>query len=60
MTPPPAYQCLGNNKSAPIPSAPKIEPQTLTFNNHPYETPKIQSTPYEIHNLQQNYTISNN
>ena len=57
ITPPPADQCLGNNltftninHTAPIPSAPKIEQQTTSFNNHPYETPIpiSQSTPYEI------------
>ena len=36
ITPPPAYQCLGNSLSAPIPSAPKIEQHNILFNNHPY------------------------
>ena len=50
ITPPPAYQCLGNCLSAPIPSAPKIEQHNILFNNHPYETPIPinQPTPYEI------------
>ena len=50
ITPPPAYQCLGNSLSAPIPSAPKIEQHNILFNNHPYETPLPinQPTPYEI------------
>ena len=50
ITPPPAYQCLGNILPAPIPSAPKIEQHNILFNNHPYETPIPinQPTPYEI------------
>ena len=59
ITPPPAYQCLGNNvtsnnnnHTAPTPSAPIIEQQTIPLNNHPYETPIPipihQPTPYEI------------
>ena len=50
ITPPPAYQCLGNSLSAPIPRAPKIEQHNILFNNHPYETPIPinQPTPYEI------------
>ena len=50
ITPPPAYQCLGNSLSAPIPSAPKIEPHNILFIKHPYETPIAinQPTPYEI------------
>ena len=50
ITPPPAYQCLGNSLSAPIPSAPKIEQLNILFNNHPYETPLPinQPTTYEI------------
>ena len=57
ITPPPAYQCLGNNVSfnntphnAPISSAPIIQQQPTSFNSHPYETPLPinQSTPYEI------------
>ena len=35
ITPPPAYQCLGNSLSAPIPSAPKIEQHNSLFNKHP-------------------------
>ena len=50
ITPPPAYQCLGNSLSTPIPSAPKIEQHNILVNNHPYETPITinQPTPYEI------------
>ena len=59
ITPPPAYQCLGNNVSfsntplthnAPLPSAPKIQQQTTSFQTHSYETPlnMNQSTSYEI------------
>ena len=39
ITPPPAYQCLRNSLSAPIPNAPKIEQHNILFNNYPYETP---------------------
>ena len=50
ITPPPAYQFLGNSLSAPIPSAPKIEHHNILFNKHPYETPITinQPTPFEI------------
>ena len=50
ITPPPAYQCLGNNLSPPIPSAPQIDKHNILFNKHPYETPITinQPTPYEI------------
>ena len=50
ITPPPAYQCLENSLSAPIPSAPKIEQHNILFNNHPYETPipVNKPTPFEI------------
>ena len=61
ITPPPAYQCLGNNVSfnstphnAPLPSAPNIQHQSKSFHEHSYETslPINQSTqpstPYEI------------
>ena len=50
ITSPPAYQCLGNSLTAPIPSAPKIEQHNILFNNHPYESPIPinQPTPYEI------------
>ena len=52
MTPPPAYQCIGNSLSAPIPSAPKVEQHNNLFHNHPYETPIPinQQKPYEIPN----------
>ena len=52
MTPPPAYQCIGNSLSAPIPSAPKVEQHINLFHNHPYETPIPinQQKPYEIPN----------
>ena len=48
ITPPPAYQYLGNN--APLPSAPHLQQQPTSFNGHSYETPLTiqQSTPYEI------------
>ena len=53
ITPPPAYQCLGNNVSfntpqttllttphiAPIPSAPNIQQQSSTFHGSSYEPP---------------------
>ena len=60
ITPPPAYQCLGNNISfpnmplthnIPLPSAPNIQQQqTTSFQTHSYEqTHNInQSTSYEI------------
>ena len=59
ITPPPAYQCLGNNGSfpntplthnAPLPSAPNIQQQSTSFQAHSYETPlnMNQPTPYEI------------
>ena len=60
VTPPPAYQCLGNNVSfpnpplahnAPLPSVPNIQQQQPTsFKPHSNETPLImtQPTPYEI------------
>ena len=63
ITPPPAYQCVGNNitfsntlhkapiPSAPIPSAPIIQQQQpASFHNNPYEIPMTinQSTPSEI------------
>ena len=50
ITPPPAYQCIGSNLSAPIPSAPKVEQHNNLFHNHPYETPIPihQPKPYEI------------
>ena len=58
ITPPPAYQCLGNNVSfpntplahnAPLPSAPNIQQQSTSFQAHSYETPLTmnQPTPYE-------------
>ena len=52
ITPPPAYQCIGNNLPAPIPSAPKVEQHNSLFHNHPYETPIPihQPKPYEIPN----------
>ena len=62
ITPPPAYQCLGNNVSfktpqttsitaphiTPIPSAPNI--QSSTFQGSSYEPPLSisKTTPYEI------------
>ena len=64
ITPPPAYQCLGNNVSfntpqttslttphiTPIPSAPNIQQQSSTFQGSSYEPPLsiIKTTPYEI------------
>ena len=59
ITPPPAYQCLGNNVSfpnthlthnTPLPSAPNIQQQTTSFQTHSYEPPlnMNQSTSYEI------------
>ena len=59
ITPPPAYQCLGNNVSfrntrlthnAPLSSAPNIQQQTTSFRTHQYEPPlnMNQSTSYEI------------
>ena len=64
ITPPPAYQCLGNNVSfntpqtkslttphiTPIPSAPNIQQQSSTFQGSSYEPPLIisETTPYEI------------
>ena len=60
ITPPPAYQCLGNNISfpttplnhkAPLPSAPNLQQQqTTSFQSHSYEQPHNmnQSTSYEI------------
>ena len=64
ITPPPAYQCLGNNVSfntpqttslttphiAPIPSAPNIQQQSSTFHGSSYEPPLgiSKTTPYEI------------
>ena len=60
ITPPPAYQCLGNNISFPttplnhnaaLPSAPNIQQQqTTSFHTHSYEPPlnMNQSTSYEI------------
>ena len=52
ITPPPAYQCIGNYLSAPIPSAPKVEQHSSLFHNHPYETPIPihHPKPYEIPN----------
>ena len=52
ITPPPAYQFIGNNLPAPIPSAPKVEQHNSLFHNHPYETPIPihQPKPYEIPN----------
>ena len=52
ITPPPAYQCIGNNLPAPIPSAPKVEQHNRLFHNHPYETPIPihQPKPYEFPN----------
>ena len=63
-TPPPAYQCLGNNVSfntpqtkslptphiTPIPSAPNIQQQPSTFQGSSYEPPLgiSKTTPYEI------------
>ena len=64
ITPPPAYQCLGNNVSfntsqttslttshiTPIPSAPNIQQQSSTFQGKSYEPPLgiSKTTPYEI------------
>ena len=59
ITPPPAYQCVGNNVSFPntplthntsLPSAPNIQQQTTSFQTNPYEPPlnMNQSTSYEI------------
>ena len=59
ITPPPAYQGLGNKVSfsntplthnTPLPSAPNIQQQTTSFQTHPYEPPinMNQSTSYEI------------
>ena len=60
ITPPPAYQCLGNNISfpntplthnTPVPSAPNIQhQQTTSFQTHSYEQPRNmnQPTSYEI------------
>ena len=64
ITPPPAYQCLGNNISfntpqtaslttphiAPISSAPNIQQQSSTFQGSSYESPLgiSKTTPYEI------------
>ena len=60
ITPPPAYQCLGNNISfpntplahnTPLPSAPNIQQQqTTSFQTHSYEQPHNinQTTSYEI------------
>ena len=53
---------MGNNISLPIPipSAPNIEQPNTSINTYPYETPIVQTTPYEIpqpskrlHNQQQ-------
>ena len=64
ITPPPAYQCLGNNVSfntpqttslntphiAPLPSAPNIQQQSSTFHGSSYEPPLgiSKTTPYGI------------
>ena len=48
ITPPPAYQCIGDSLSAPIPSAPKVEQHNSSIQNRPYETPINQPKPYEI------------
>ena len=59
ITPPPSYQCLGNNVSfpntslshnAPLPSAPNIQQQTTSFQTNSYEPPfnMNQSTSYVI------------
>ena len=50
ITPPAAYQCIGNSLSAPIPSAPKVEQHNSLFHNHPYEKPITinQPKPYKI------------
>ena len=64
ITPPPAYQCLGNNVSfntpqatslttphiTPIPSAPNLQQQSSTFQGSSYEPPISisKTTPYEI------------
>ena len=60
ITPPPAYQCLGNNISfsntplthnTPLPSVPNIQQQqTTSFQTHSYEQPHNmnQPTSYEI------------
>ena len=60
ISPPPAYQCLGNSVSfpnpplthnAPLPSAPNIQQhQSTSFQPHSNEKPKniTQPTPYEI------------
>ena len=64
ITPPPAYQCLGNIVSfntpqttslstppiASIPSAPNIQPESSTFQGSSYEPPLgiSKTTPYEI------------
>ena len=64
ITPPPAYQCLGNNVPfntpqatsittphiKPIPSAPNLQQQSSTFQGSSYEHPLSisKTTPYEI------------
>ena len=64
VTPPPAYQCLGNKLSfntpqttsltiphiTPIPSAPNIQKQSSTFQGSSYEPPLgiSKTSPYEI------------
>ena len=57
ITPPTAYQCLGNNvtftnnnNTAPIPSASIIQQRPPSLNNHSDETPLTinPSTPYEL------------
>ena len=52
ITPTPAYQCIGNNLPAPVPSALKVQQHNSLFHNHPYETPipLQQPKPYEIPN----------
>ena len=73
ITPPPAYQCLGNNVSfntpqttslptphiTPIPSAPNIQQQSSTFHGSSYESPLGigKTTPYE--NPQPSYISTN-
>ena len=59
ITPPPAYQCLGNNipfpntpltHNTPLPSAPNIQQQTTSFQPRSYEQPHNINHPtsYEI------------
>ena len=73
ITPPPAYQCLGNNitfpttpltHNTPLPSAPNIQQQTTSFQTHSYTQHHNinQPTSYEIpqpSNKSTNKTTSN-